>query len=44
MAHLFGIRPWEWDGGERSLLGYGVTLGLVAAVDKHRAEMKKAAQ
>lgn len=39
MAHLFHIRPWEWD-----LLKYGQTLGLCRAIDRYRAEMKKGAQ
>lgn len=36
MAHLFGIRPWEWP-----LLTYGDTLGLCAAIDKYRTEAAK---
>ncbi len=36
MAHLFHIRPWEWDD-----LTYGQTLGLCAAIDKYRQESKK---
>lgn len=42
MAHLFQIRPWEWDGkSDESRLTYGQTLGLCAAIDKYRAEAKK---
>ncbi len=43
MAHLFHIRPWEWNGGPDSKLDYGTTLGLCRAIDNHRAEAKKGA-
>lgn len=44
MAHLYGIRPWEWDGGPDSKMRYGLTLAFCRAIDRHRAEMAKGAK